>query len=649
MPPASLSFRESEAPAPMLQAIRRGSRSWFGIILAVILIPPFAVVGIDYVFRGGLTRSAAVISVGDAEIVGTQFEREYRSRVNDIQQRFKSPLDFKTVKQLGLLDRIVEGIVTRLLYQQAATTFKILVSDAVVRQDIFSSRAFRGVSGEFDRGVFQRVLRDAGLTEAGYIEGRRIEIASAFLLNGVRAVGALPKAYVDRIYAFRNQTRQASMVVVPAASITDAPAPTDAQLAAYHKAHAKKYTAPQYRTLTAIVVRPQDVAGRIKIDDAALKADYERRKHEFTTPEKRKLEQIVIADEATAKKAREALLGGRSFETVAKEIAKKPVLSLGTVTKDALPIPALRDAAFKVGEGQVTEPVKSPLGWHIVRVIKVEPEAVKPFDEVKDQIRTELMKKRATPIITDLRNQVDDSLGGGLKLPEIAKRLKLKLYQVPAIDRQGKDKAGKTVADLPARGTVVAKAFGQKPGAYLEVVDLENNGGFYVVAVDKVTPAALRPLASIRDQVAKDWTAAERGKLAKAKAEAIAKQVRGGRKLAEVAEADKLQVAETKPLSRYGDTGDKSVSKAVRTALFRADKTGAVVVAASDNGWAVAQVTKIDTPKAAKDDAARTKIVDAMKKAYGNELFAQFDAYLRQRFPIEIDADAIEALFTSQN
>ncbi len=632
----------------MLQAIRRGSRSWFGIILAVILIPPFAVVGVDYIFQGGLTRSAAVITVGDLEIAGTQFERDYRNRINAVQRQFKTPLDYKTAKRLGLVERITEGMVSRLLYQQATNTFEILISDAVVRQDIVSSQAFRGVSGQFDAGVFQRVLRDAGLSEAGYIEGRRVEIASEYLLNGVRTIGALPASYVDRIYSFRNQKRTASMVVVPSATVGDVPKPTEAQLAAFHKEHAKEFTAPEYRTLTAIVIRPQDVADRIKLDDAVLKAEYERRKHEFTTPEKRQLEQIVVRDEEMAKKIQAALLGGRSFETVAKEVAKQPVLSLGTVTKAGLPVPALGEAAFKIGQNEVTEPVKSPLGWHVIRVVKIEPETVKPFDEVKDTLRQDLTKKRAAPIVTELRNQVDDSLGGGLKLGEIAKRLKLKLYEVPAIDRQGKDEAGKAV-DLPARSTVVTKGFGQKPNAYLEVVDLPDNGGFYVVQVEKVTPSALRPLDTVRAQVAKEWTEAERAKLAKAKADAIAKQARDGKKLAELAEGDKLAVTETKPLNRYAETGDASVSKAVRTALFRAQKTGDVVVAETDKGWAVARLTKIEKPAVKKDDADRKKILESMEKAYGAELFAQFDDHLRKIFPIEINQKSIDALFTSQN
>ncbi|MEQ8696397.1 MAG: SurA N-terminal domain-containing protein, partial [Bauldia litoralis] len=75
----------------------------------MILIPPFAVVGVDYIFQGGLTRSAAVVTVGDLEIAGTQFERDYRNRINAVQRQFKTPLDYKTAKQLGLVERITAG------------------------------------------------------------------------------------------------------------------------------------------------------------------------------------------------------------------------------------------------------------------------------------------------------------------------------------------------------------------------------------------------------------------------------------------------------------------------------------------------------------------------------------------------------------
>jgi peptidyl-prolyl cis-trans isomerase D len=629
----------------MLQAIRRGSRSWFGIILAVILIPPFAVVGVDYVFRGGLFRSSGVITVGDADITGPEFRSEYFRRISAIQPRFKQSLDFQTATKLGIVDQMINAIAERLLYQQAAAAFGILVGDDVVRQEIYDDPAFHGVSGKFDAGVLAAKLRNAGLTEAGYAELRRRQIAAAFLIDAARTVGALPADYVNRIYRFRNEKRTASLAIVPTASIKDVPAPTDKQLAAYHKDHAKRYTAPEYRKLTAIVVTAADVASRIKIDDAMLKAAYASRKREFTTPEKRQLVQIVLPDEAAAKKAEAALLGGRSFETVAKEVAKRPIVSLGTVTKDRLPLPALRDAAFKAGEGEVTKPIKSPLGWHIVRVVKIIPAKIKPFDAIKDKLRADIVKKRAGPIINDLRNQVDDALGGGLKLAEIAKRLGLKLYQIAAIDRKGQDEAGKPVAALPDRAAVIAHAFKQKPGGYLEVIDLEKKQGFFVVAVDKIIPSALRPLAKIRARVVKDWIADQRDKRAMGEAELIAKKVRDGQKLAEAVSAEKLSVSETKPLARYGGTGDATVSKALRNALFRAPKVGAVVVARSGKGWAVARLTKIDIPKAKKNAGGRKKIADALKQAYGDELAREFDGYLRQRFPIKIDHKAIDKLF----
>lgn len=625
----------------MLQAIRRGSRSWFGIILAVILIPPFAVVGVDYVFQGGLTRSASVVEVGGEGITGTEFEREYRNRINTLQRRFNQPLDYQTARRLGLVERIIGQLVTRMLYQVAANTYGILVANEVVRQDILDSRAFRGVSGEFDRGVFQQVLRDAGLSESGYIEARRQELQREMLRQAVQEVGGLPKAYVDRIRAFRAQTRGAEMVVIPTDSIEQVPEPTQEQLAAFHKEHTERYTAPEYRSVNALVVRPEDVADRLKIDEKALREAYEQRKPEFTEPEKRTLVQIVVPDEEIAKQAHAALMGGRSFEAVADEIAKRPILKLGSVTKSGLPLPQLGEAAFKAGEGEVTAPIKTPLGWHILRVVEVDAASVKPFEEVSDQIRKDLVQSRAAPVITDLRNQVDDALGGGIKLSEIAKRLDLKLYQVPAVDRQGEDKSGETV-DLPARETVVARAFQQKPDGYVEVVDFDKGGGFHVVQVDKVIPAAVRPLDSIREKVVEDWKAAKRGELAKARAEEIAKAVRGGTALAEAAERP---VVETNALSRYDETGDERVSRALRDALFRADKTGAVVVAPTQDGWSVARLGKIETSEGGKDENG--KMAETLRQAYSSELFSQFDAFLRQQFPVEVDRESIDKLFTS--
>ena len=99
--------------------------------------------------------------------------------------------------------------------------------------------------------------------------------------------------------------------------------PDASELADFHKDNAKRFTAPEYRQITAIIVRPEDIAPTIGIDDKALKDAYEERKAEFETPEKRTIEQMLLTDEAKAGPAYEEMKKGYAFDKVAKDVTGK--------------------------------------------------------------------------------------------------------------------------------------------------------------------------------------------------------------------------------------------------------------------------------------------------------------------------------------
>ena len=127
----------------MLQDIRRGARSWLGIVLACILIPPFAIVGVEYVFRDGFSRAEAVITVGQQEVLGREFERAFRQRLDALNRRSGASVDYRTAKSMGVVDLVAESFVGDALYRQATRDAGILVGDPVVREAVRGMEAFK--------------------------------------------------------------------------------------------------------------------------------------------------------------------------------------------------------------------------------------------------------------------------------------------------------------------------------------------------------------------------------------------------------------------------------------------------------------------------------------------------------------------------
>jgi len=627
-----------------LQTLRTHSKGWVAGILFFFLIVAFAAWGIEDMLRQGFSRTGPVMTVGSEQVGGREFESAYQRMIRNLQDRLQRQFDYDTAKSLGFVDALVAELQSDRMFAQEARHKSLLVSDRIVRDDIVADQNFRGVDGRFDPQTFRRAIENAGYSESTYVALLKGNFARNYLVSTISTFdGPLPKTIADKLFAYRSEYRTAEVLMIPTEAMKP-PAPTDEQLAAQHKANAAKYTAPEFRSLTMVLVRPEDAAERVKVTDQDIESDYARRKPEFTTPETRAVRQLIFKDEATAKQAYEALMGGRSFETVAKDIAKATPIDLGKVTGSQVPIPALRDAAWKLKAGEVTQPIQSPLGWHIMRVDEIAPETVKPLAEVKAQVEKDFRLRGAVKILADLREQFDDVLGGGAKLEAAAEKLKLKVTKIGPIDAQGKNDKAATVEGLPDDPEFLRRVFRQGKGEEGDLVDLKNQG-FYTVRVDTIAPSALKPLDTVKAQVTEDWTAEERGKLAKAEAEKLLAEAKAGKSLEGLAKPAGYTVRKSKPINR--GEGSAAAPGSLDERVF-AVKPGEVTVAQSREGYAV---VKVETAKDERTDdekkKAREEFEKALRQTYEQDFLASYTLYLRALYPTKIESGAIDQLLGS--
>jgi peptidyl-prolyl cis-trans isomerase D len=627
-----------------LQTLRTHSKGWVAGILFFFLIVAFAAWGIEDMLRQGFSRTGPVVTVGSESIGGREFENAYQRMIRNLQDRLQRQFDYDTAKSMGFIDALVAELQSERMFAQEARNKGLLVSDRIVSAEIANDQNFRGATGQFDPQLFGRALQEAGYSEATYVALVKSRFARNYLVSSLAQFDvATPKALAEKLFAYRNEFRTAEVLTIPLAAMKP-PEPGAEQLAAYHKANAAKYTAPEFRTITLILIRPEDAAQRVKVTDQDLESEYARRKAEFTTPETRQLRQLIFKDEATAKQGYEALVGGRSFETVAKEIAKREPDNLGKVTPSQVPVPALRDAAFKIKAGEVTPPVQSPFGWHILRVDGITPEAVKPLAEVKDKLEKDFRARGGTKILAELREQLDDALGGGNKLEAAAEKVKSKAAVIGPVDAQGKNDKGATVEGLPDDPEFLRRVFRQGRGEEGDLVDLKNHG-FYSVRVDAITPSALRPLESIKEQVVKDWTAEERSKLAKAVAEKLAGEAKAGKSLEELAKPAGYAVRKSKPVNR--GEGAAAAPGSIEERVF-AVKAGESAVAQTREGFAVVKVADAKDERTEDEKKkAREAFEKGLRQAYEQDFLAAYTGYLRAAYPTKVEQGAIDQLLGS--
>jgi len=607
-----------------------------------MLIASFAVWGIGDIFRTP-AQVRAVAEVGEQPIHQQDYARALRREINRVGRRFGAQLEMDQARALGIPDQVLSQMISRVLFDQKAAGMNLLVTDAQVRRLVRQEPAFQNSLGEFDRNRFDQQLRNMGMGEGEYIETLRRDIARQQIASAVSEAAAAPPQLAEALYRYREERRVARVLVVPNASITELPTPDPAALKAFHSEFSGRFMAPEWRGVTLIQLRVEDLAAETTVSETKLREEFDARFEDLATPEKRTIEQIVFDDEETAREAETRLNGGAGFATVAQELTGADPIDLGTLEREALPTD-LADAAFSIEAEAASAPLESPLGWHIFRILKVEPRKEPIFAEVREQLARDVATDLAIESRDSIANQLDDELASGATIEEAGQSLGLTLRRIDAIDRQGKTPAGERVEDLPP-GRFLAVAFETAAGTESLLTET-GTGDYFILRVEGVTPAQLRPLDEVREQVIELWSDAQRANLAREKAEALAERAKVGNDLETLAAEAGFVVSTTAPITRFETAAGRTPSPALASKLFQI-QPGEVTTVTAPQGHIVAKLIEIQPadPAGNADDVAAVK--DGLTGALQNDLLEQFITTLRAEYGVTVNERMLEDLLAT--
>jgi peptidyl-prolyl cis-trans isomerase D len=418
--------------------------------------------------------------------------------------------------------------------------------------------------------------------------------------------------------------------------------PTDDQLQKFYEAHPDMFRAAEYRSFTLASLTADQLSSDIKISDAALKSAYDERKDDFQVPEQRQILQILAPSEDKAKAIEAALSGGEDFQKAATEIAGQDpsTVDLGLVKADDLPKP-LADAAFDLPADKASEPIRTELGWHILKVVKIEPPQTPTFDQVKDQLTKQLAAEDAGDKLDKIGNEADDALAGGGSLEDVAQKYGLKLTKIDNTDQSGRDLDGKLIVLPVDIAQVLKTVFDTNANDTSRITPIEDNA-IFAVHVNQVVAPQVKPLGEVKDHVIAAWQAEQKQDAVKKEAADLEAAVKAGTPLADAAKAKGLTVTTSPPLPRKPE-GASPVPAAVIVKLFGA-KVGDTVSATDAGGAYVAQLKEIKIPETTPDDQ-----VKALTTELGNstryDMVGQYTEALKRRFPVTIHRDVLDRLF----
>jgi peptidyl-prolyl cis-trans isomerase D len=632
----------------MLSVFRSHLNSWPARLLFVGLAVAFAAWGVGDVLRN-VGDDGSLASVAGRKIELPEVQEAYRRQLAQVTKMLGGKVEPTPEIRRSVAGQALERVITQTALNAAVSRLGVVVPDTVVRQAVFDIPAFHNSAGQFDRATFEAVLNSNGMSEARFLGLMRNDLGQRALLDAVRSGVISPDILTREVFAFQQERRVADAVDLPLSAAPAPPVPDEAQLQRWYENHPDSYSTPELRRIKAVVLAPETVSKDVTVSEDELRAAYEAHREQYVQPEKRSVQVILTQDEATAKALAAKWSAGADWAAMQAEAKKDKAspVELTDATQAEFPAPELGRAVFAATPDAVPPPVKSALGWHVLKVTKVSAGGGKTFEQAKDELRTRAIADKAADLIYDRAGKVEDELAGDTKLDDLPGDLGLAAVQ-GTLDAHGDTPSG-TPAPIPGppelRAALLQAAFQAKPGDPPHLVQAPNAAdgaqSFYAVQVEAITPPAVRPYADVAEQVREDWTHDALRHAEEQKAASLLTAVKGGQSLEAAAAAAGLKVARLPPVSRAAPA--EGVPNELIQPLF-ALKMGEPTMVETPDGFVVAVLADVEEPNRDKDPIGYGQVRDALARAVGDDIEAVTVAALRDRGAPKVKSNAIDSI-----
>lgn len=586
--------------------------------------------------------------IGGSSVTVEEVRDRFNRQLEAIQRQTGQRPEPEAALRYGLHVRALEDTVQRAILDHAIKEFGLSVGDEEVRAAIAKNPAFAGGTGQFDPLQYKTRLSNARISEAQFVADTRREIAANQLFAVVRAEGLAPRTLRDDIFRQESERRTAETVYVPDAIIVNVPKPTAEQLATYYETNKAKFQIPEYRAFTYLLLTVDDVMTSVSVTPEQVKQEFEARAAEFGAPEKRDIDQVMADSEDKAKAVVAAVAAGKSLEDAAKDALgnANAVIKLGTVEKKELPPGPLADGIFAAPVGVAAQPIQSPLGWHIVRVNKIDAGKKVAFEEVKDKIEKELKAQIAPDLLIKMVTDFERVLGRAQSLKAAAEEMTLKLHSIEGVDARGMDASGKQVVIGPAAAELMQAAFATRESTESQLLETPK-GEYFVVRTDRVTPARTPALSEVEAKVTEAWQRDEQRKQADEKAKALLDKANAGGDLAAEVKALGLELRTAKTVSRFeADAGNYLTQPSV-VELFKLAPGKAASVRAAE-GSVIVRLKDVQAADIEKEKDALDRFGKQLDAMIANDLVAQLIGALRAKYGVTINEAIFAEAFKAQ-
>ncbi|CAI8969199.1 peptidyl-prolyl cis-trans isomerase D [Pseudomonas donghuensis] len=428
----------------MLQNIRDNSQGWIAKTIIGVIVALMALTGFDAIFQA-TTNSQDAAKVNGDTISQNELSQAVDMQRRQLMQQLGKDFDPAMLNEQMLREAALKGLIDRKLLLQGAEDAKFAFSEAALDQLILQTPEFQE-DGKFSAERFDQVIRQMGYGRLQFREMLAQEMLIGQLRTGLAGSGFVTDDQVNAFARLEKQTRDFASLTFKADPA--AVKVTDEQIKAHYDQHAKEFMSPDQVVIDYIELKKSAFFDQVEVNQDELKALYE--KEIANLAEQRHAAHILVeindkVNEGQAKAKIEEiqarLAKGEDFATLAKEFSQDPGSAnnggdLGYAGQGVYD-PAFEEALYALNKDQVSGPVRTEYGFHLIKLLGVQAPEVPSFDSLKDKLTRELKAQQVEQRFVEVTKQLEDSAFEASDLAQPAQELGLKVQTSPAFGREG--------------------------------------------------------------------------------------------------------------------------------------------------------------------------------------------------------------------
>lgn len=610
------------------------------IFLAIIIVPSFAFVGIGS-YKSFGDDASTIAKIDGKPLTQQEFDNAVRNQLDNYRQRMGAQFDQKMFDTPEFKQNVLDQLIAQRAIAAEVGHSHLSIGDAQLQKAIMD---MFGGPANFDKERYIAILAAQGLRPEQNDARMRQELALQQLAIAVEGTGFAPRTVAKTLSDIAAQERDVQELLLPVADFVPQVKVTDDMVKAFYDKNSKFFEVPEQAKIEYVVLNNDAVAAQVSVTDAEVSDYYSKNVAQFTTPETRRASHILItlkkgasaADTAAAKAKAEAIVAELrktpgDFAKVAKAKSEDPGSAeqggdLGVIEKGVLVAP-VENAIAKLKLGEISDPVQSDFGFHVLTVTELKPAVVKPLDVVKADVTDLLKKQKAAKKYSEMAEAFTNTVyEQSDSLKPVADKLGLKIETASNVSRNPSPAPGAAAYNNAKFLTALFSNDSISSKRNTEAVETAPST-LVSGRIVEFKPASKRPLAEVDAQIRQRVTMEEAAKLAvKAGEEKLAAFKKSG---------DATGFGAAKLVSRQKPEG---INGLAMQSIMKADTSKLPAYVGVDlpgMGYGLYRIDKVQQPAAA-DEAERKSQAEQIGNVIAQQEMAQYIEFLKQKAKVKI-------------